>query len=829
MRLAILVAFNFKTYGFMENTGTSIVEKHRSDIPSTTNDAKLTLQQLHAGFYLGHVTVLPKDGFIQVRGEHRHVSAKSLEVLIQLALHANSTVAPDALLEAVWGDTHAAKANLTHAIGELRHVLGDRKECPEYIQTLPRRGYRLLTPVGLLQLPAGAEHAPLIERRGRGQHNQNKHWSWLISLFRGSRLFSVSVAFLVSVWLFIQVMAITFPLLNISTTGMKLTLLTVLIIFPVILLITWVGDLRERKRRMELSDNPHKKMFWRRQLLVDLLFLALSITAVVLLARSVKAAIDADYVAGGTEPVATEALQPIAHSVAVLPFTLGPGAVLQDYFIDGMRQELLYSLTQLNQFPVLADRAMQGVSESDSYQQLSQKLRVEFVVEAKLTVDDAQLQLDVSVVETATGMRRWSDRLVDDKTALPQLQKALYWRLKNAFMLILPRSEAITGASEYQITANFKAFDLYMQAQQKLKNFDDMASLDSAEALLLQALQEDGTFAVASASLCKLHLDKYMLSRSVGEYELAQQACQHAGGLNVNQAQVSSVLGDLYRVSGQYPLAMQQYDNALAQNERWVDAISGKAMVLSANNELSKAEQLFNQAIELEPGYWQNYMHYGRFLYENGKFAEAARRFERASQLKPGSTEVLNSQGAAWFFGGQFSAAIDAWQQVVELAPMSLSYSNLGTAHYFNADYAQAERFYREALELSADDYTIWTNLADVLDVQPARQQEAMPLYEKALLLAERNLQVDAQSQPLLSQISRLQSELGKCDDALQTEQQLLASKLLDFYLFYDLAIASYNCQRNNSARAYVTEAIKQGYPQQLIQADPKIPDVLHE
>ena len=220
-------------------------------------------------------------------------------------------------------------------------------------------------------------------------------------------------------------------------------------------------------------------------------------------------------------------------------------------------------------------------------------------------------------------------------------------------------------------------------------------------------------------------------------------------------------------------------------------------------------------------------MHYGRFLYENGNFADAARRFERASQLKPGSTDVLNSQGAAWFFGGQFSAAISAWQQVVELAPMSLSYSNLGTAYYFNGDYPQAERFYRQALELSADDYTIWTNLADVLDVQTDRQQEATQLYEKALLLAERNLQVDAQAQALLSQISRLQSELGQCDEALQTEQQLLASKLLDFYLFYDLAIASYNCQRTNSGQAYITEAIKQGYPSQLIKADPKIPDAL--
>ena len=771
--------------------------------------------------------MLPHDGFVVVRGEHRHVTPKALEVLIQLALHAENAVSQPRLLQAVWGDKKASKANLSHAVSELRHVLGDHKECPEFIQTLPRRGYRLLMPVHLLN-PASlpTAHSPLVERRGQGAAGAGKHWSWLISLFRGSRLFSVSVAFLVSVWLFIQVMAITFPLLNISTTGMKLTLLILLIGFPIVLLVTWVGDLRERKRRMALSDNPHKQKFWRRQLYIDLGFLLLSFSAVFFLARSVKIAIDADAAAQVAGPVQTEQTAPIANSVAVLPFMLSTGSNMADYLLEGIRQELLYSLTQLNQFPVLADRAMQTVSADADYQQLADKLRVEYVVEGRISTTGEQLQLDVSVVETATGMRRWSERLIRQQQALPALQQELHRKVQNAFALILPSTQHSNTAVDYQITSSFQAFDAYMQAQQKLKKYDDMASLDRAEQLLLQALRADPDFAVASASLCKLHLDKYILSRSVEEFELAKRACQHAAGLNVNQAQVYAALGDLYRVSGQYSLAMAQYQQALKVNERWVDALTGKAMVHSATNEKAQAEKLFNLAIEIEPGYWQNYMHYGRFLYGNGNFAAAARRYERASQLKPDSTDVLNSQGAAWFFSGEFEQAIAAWQQVVELAPVSLSFSNLGTAHYFNGDYANAEQLYRQALAVSADDYTIWTNLADVLDVQAARRDEALPLYQKALQLAQQNLVVDAQSQPLLAQISRLQAELQLCDAALKTEQQLQANKLTDFYMFYDLAIASFNCQRNNSGEAYIRKAVEYGYPAELVAADPKIPHV---
>lgn len=199
----------------MDNKGFSLT-------PSAVETTGLSVDALHQGFCLGEVKVLPGQGFIVVQGQHRHVSAKALEVLLQLAQRANIIVTPAELLLAVWGDANTAKVNLTHAVSELRHVLGDQKACPMFIQTLPKRGYRLLLPA--VPLPA-QPFMPLIERRGRNNASSAKPRFWLLSLMRDSRLFSVSVAFLVSVWLFIQVMAITFPLMNISATGMRRTLL----------------------------------------------------------------------------------------------------------------------------------------------------------------------------------------------------------------------------------------------------------------------------------------------------------------------------------------------------------------------------------------------------------------------------------------------------------------------------------------------------------------------------------------------------------------------------------------------------------------------------
>ena len=85
-------------------------------VTSASHNTVQAIPALHNGFCLGEVTVLPAQGFIVLRGEHRHVSAKALEVLLQLAQQPETVVSAQALLTAVWGDDNTVKVNLTLAI-----------------------------------------------------------------------------------------------------------------------------------------------------------------------------------------------------------------------------------------------------------------------------------------------------------------------------------------------------------------------------------------------------------------------------------------------------------------------------------------------------------------------------------------------------------------------------------------------------------------------------------------------------------------------------------------------------------------------------------------
>jgi DNA-binding winged helix-turn-helix (wHTH) protein/Flp pilus assembly protein TadD len=95
----------------------------------------------------------------------RHLPPKAMEVLVALADAAPEAVSREELIDRVWGERCVSEEVLTHAITELRHALGDSPSRPEYIQTIPKRGYRLFRVVRPLAPPGAARQAPVGQRR----------------------------------------------------------------------------------------------------------------------------------------------------------------------------------------------------------------------------------------------------------------------------------------------------------------------------------------------------------------------------------------------------------------------------------------------------------------------------------------------------------------------------------------------------------------------------------------------------------------------------------------------------------------------------------------
>ena len=107
----------------------------------------LTSEQQLQGFFVGDRLVQPALNLISGPGGNARLEPKVMEVLVCLAEHAGDVVSRASLYEAVWGETVVTDQALTNCISELRHHLGDDRADPHYIQTVPKRGYRLVAPL----------------------------------------------------------------------------------------------------------------------------------------------------------------------------------------------------------------------------------------------------------------------------------------------------------------------------------------------------------------------------------------------------------------------------------------------------------------------------------------------------------------------------------------------------------------------------------------------------------------------------------------------------------------------------------------------------------
>jgi DNA-binding winged helix-turn-helix (wHTH) protein/tetratricopeptide (TPR) repeat protein len=117
----------------------------------------LTSEQLLQGFFIGDRHVQPALNLISGPGGNARLEPKVMEVLVCLAAHAGDVVSRASLYEAVWGETIVTDQALTNCISELRHHLGDHRADPRYIETVPKRGYRLVAPLRAASDPSAAD------------------------------------------------------------------------------------------------------------------------------------------------------------------------------------------------------------------------------------------------------------------------------------------------------------------------------------------------------------------------------------------------------------------------------------------------------------------------------------------------------------------------------------------------------------------------------------------------------------------------------------------------------------------------------------------------
>jgi len=517
--------------------------------------------------------------------------------------------------------------------------------------------------------------------------------------------------------------------------------------------------------------------------------------------------------------------EPSPQSIAVLPLEDMSQGGEAAYLGDGLSEELSSDLTKLPGMRVAARSSAFAFRGRDiDVRSIGEQLGVRYVLEGSVRREGERVRVTAQLVDATTGFQVWTqsyERPVQDLVGIQQdLSGAIARHLQ----------AALTPELEQQIktsaTLNPRAYDFYLAGIALLRQGGSVSSFDEAENLFNRALEEDPGFARAQAGLCQVAISRYERTNAVDEVFAAEAACRRALETDPTLKETELALGRLYLASGRQDQAEAVYRSLLRRAPRDADVHIGLARALARSKRPAEAEQSFREAIVVEPGYWMGPNSLGGFLFEVGRSREAAEAYRRVTELAPGNASGYNNLGAALLAAGDLQASARAFEQSKQIEPSRAAYSNLGTLYYYLGRFEEAVSMYTTAIELAPEDFRVWGGRADARWYMPQGRARARADYERAALLAEKSLAVNATDAETWAQLGYFYGRTGDAERARRYVARALELDPDTPFVGYCAALAAADRGDRQEASRLINRAIEQGYSKVLAVPDPALKGV---
>jgi tetratricopeptide (TPR) repeat protein/DNA-binding winged helix-turn-helix (wHTH) protein/TolB-like protein len=779
-----------------------------------------TEPSLREGFMLEEILVCPNKGVIVRQQEHHHVSPKAMELLFILSCNSGQVISRQAISAYIWGDSRIPSSSLGSLITELRRLLNDHTECPIFIQTLPRKGYRLLVPalpVNENLLSTDALRATL-ELDGTKQNRKAFELLGNARYWRNSRMLKVAGTYVVMSWVLMQVVSVALPVINAAKWFDKVALITIIIGLPLVLSYNWWTEYRLRRYFLRKNNTRTHAKEVSNHAYRDLCYISIvsvcSLTLSLFLGNQVVEAAKAPAITAALPSIKADLIK---NAVAVMPFKY-TGNVSSNISEGVFQSEVSAFLARSTHIKVVSERVLSSLPNNTSLLTIRDWTGAKYILEGTVNQQDNTLHIIMTLVDTESGYQLWSKQNSAPATDKLNLVGSISQQVYNALTFLIPDE----GASflKFKPTDDINAYDYYVRAKALFKDAYNEEQLKKTEDLFIKALSIDSQFTLAQAGLCQTYLQHYNLTKVAQIFEFAKQSCKQSNNEKGNEAESHIALGSLYSFSGEYLLAEQYFSQALLIQPQNGLGLMGMAETLTKLNKINQAEQFFLKAINVEPGYWKSYEEYGNFLFGTGRYFDASVQYYKQSLLQPNSEEAFNNLGAAYYMDSEFDKATDSWRKALDINPSANAYSNLGTSLFYARRFTQAIDMYKEAVNLNPTDFIVMGNLADAFKYAGNLEMTAKQFYQEAIKQASVSEEINPKDIAIRASIARYRSELGLCAQAKKEIQLIQETEVNDPYIYYDFALVENNCGSTDKLIVFLQKALSSGYPSKLLLND---------
>lgn len=370
------------------------------------------------------------------------------------------------------------------------------------------------------------------------------------------------------------------------------------------------------------------------------------------------------------------------RSLAVLPLESLSGDASQDYFADGMTDELITDLSQISALRVISRTSVmpyKGVHKPLA--QIARELNVDAVIEGTVLRSGNQVRITAQLIEAPADKHLWAHDYEGDLRDTLALQNQVARAIaENIRVSLNPQEDAALRSNK---VVNPEAYVSYLKGRY-FWNKRTADGLKAAVAYFNQAVDEDPNYAQAYSGLA----DTYAL---LGDWQYAVMTPREA----LPKAKAAAVRA-------------LELDNGLGE------AHNSLAFCLDGFDwDFESAEKEFQRAIELNPGYATAHHWYAWHLALMGRNNEAIAEMRKAQSLDPLSLIINADLAELLVIAHSYDESIELSRKTIEMDPnFGLAHNQLAQAYLQKQMYAQAIGELRKAIQLSGDSPTCTANLA---------------------------------------------------------------------------------------------------------------------
>ena len=373
----------------------------------------------------------------------------------------------------------------------------------------------------------------------------------------------------------------------------------------------------------------------------------------------------------GAPPAAGSPPVPLKPSLAVLPFANMSGDAEQEYFSDGMTEDLITDLSKVSGLFVIArNSSFVYKGRSVKVQEIGRDLGVRFVLEGSIRKAGNRVRITAQLIDAGSGGHLWAERFDRDLTDIFATQDEVVEKIVRALAVTLTKGEE--QRLHRRGTGNVEAYETWLRARALLTS-GIRESIVQSRALYRRAIEIDQSFAAPHAGLALAAITDYVnawVPDPAQALDEAERWARRAVELNDQEPVTHMALGNVLLWRRDHERALAECRRMIALDPNFAQGYSATGLALMYAGRASEALEPFAMAMRLDPHYPTMVLHFvAQAHFSLGQYEAAAQLLVDRIARNPGTDSSRMLLASCYGHLGRAEEARAAWAELLEVNP----------------------------------------------------------------------------------------------------------------------------------------------------------------